>query len=814
MGKMELQALLFVLASCSIVKGQLDSWNTITYTAGGSTQPVTARIVRAPEVLNCPMDPNDPCTHTLNVSSMLTMTLYPYNSSETEQFAGGWRYASGYAAKVNADGSFAFQYDNAQPPAYEEFLWPVTGDGTKRSVLTVNNRMPGPTIVTRLGQILRVKVINSLLSESISIHWHGLHQNGTPWMDGVPLITQCPILPYSSFTYEFTLKEVGTHWYHSHSGATRTDGLFGAIVVTSPNEFDGTDVDPNMFEDLPGQHTMTVIDYQHEPSTHLFDVVNSGAGFNDPTQGSSVEYEGTTTDSGVGTASFPFLSGLINTAGWFFQPPNDANCTPVHNIPLTFFHVERGKAYRFRAIGTPDSYSFRLSVQGHKLRMLSTDGIPTKSTPEEVDFIIIHSAERYDFILNATATSQPDGYYWLTMETLETQDSLQEMRLGCFKGHRSYAIVKYNDATPLTTWPLNITYDPTVDRECYSTDSCVALNCPFRDYPSEKIRCVNVDAFQLRRPVGVPNNDVSSSVFLNFGFEPILGSAVNGRHFVFPPSPPVTQWDDLQVSGNTADICEYTQEANPPGRVCMHTYTSNTATVEMVFMNLFSPTTPVDFTESHIIHFHGHYFRVLHIGYGNCTSNFPNATCSHEDITCGYQDHLCNSEVSWTNGKLPDSVNISNRFAPLKDTVVVPAGAYVVVRYETNNPGWWFLHCHIELHQLGGMVIVVAEDIDQITNIPSSIPTCANFPPGVTEEQPSTGPLIVPTTDPYQPLSIIFIVATFILLVAVVVMVIICIASCTRQDGCLGWKVYRIAMEAKEPAVEVEMTTNVSATST
>ena len=59
------------------------------------------RIVRAPEVLNCPMDPNDPCTHTLNVSSMLTMTLYPYNSSETEQYAGGWRYASGYAAKDN-----------------------------------------------------------------------------------------------------------------------------------------------------------------------------------------------------------------------------------------------------------------------------------------------------------------------------------------------------------------------------------------------------------------------------------------------------------------------------------------------------------------------------------------------------------------------------------------------------------------------------------------------------------------------------------------------------------------------------------------
>ena len=59
MSKMRLLTLLFVLVSCSLVEGQLASWNTITYTAGASKQNVTARIVRAPEVLNCPMHPSN-----------------------------------------------------------------------------------------------------------------------------------------------------------------------------------------------------------------------------------------------------------------------------------------------------------------------------------------------------------------------------------------------------------------------------------------------------------------------------------------------------------------------------------------------------------------------------------------------------------------------------------------------------------------------------------------------------------------------------------------------------------------------------------
>lgn len=38
-------------------------------------------------------------------------------------------------------------------------------------------------------------------------------------------MTQCPIIPGETFTYKFKATELGTHWYHSHSGVQRTEGI-------------------------------------------------------------------------------------------------------------------------------------------------------------------------------------------------------------------------------------------------------------------------------------------------------------------------------------------------------------------------------------------------------------------------------------------------------------------------------------------------------------------------------------------------------------------------------------------------------------
>jgi FtsP/CotA-like multicopper oxidase with cupredoxin domain len=73
----------------------------------------------------------------------------------------------------------------------------------------VNNQFPGPVIEANWGDWIEVAVTNNIPDEGTSIHWHGLLQKETPYMDGVPGNTQCPIAPGKTFTYKF---QAGTLW--------------------------------------------------------------------------------------------------------------------------------------------------------------------------------------------------------------------------------------------------------------------------------------------------------------------------------------------------------------------------------------------------------------------------------------------------------------------------------------------------------------------------------------------------------------------------------------------------------------------------
>jgi FtsP/CotA-like multicopper oxidase with cupredoxin domain len=57
-------------------------------------------------------------------------------------------------------------------------------------------------------------------------------------MDGTYAITQCAIQPNTSFTYNFTLQQGGTYWWHAHWSTTYQDGLFGPLIIHGRDEPD------------------------------------------------------------------------------------------------------------------------------------------------------------------------------------------------------------------------------------------------------------------------------------------------------------------------------------------------------------------------------------------------------------------------------------------------------------------------------------------------------------------------------------------------------------------------------------------------
>lgn len=110
----------------------------------------------------------------------------------------------------------------------------ITADGFQRGILSINFQVPGPTLQVCKDDIVVVDVRNFAEGLSTSIHFHGMRQINTPFFDGVPFLTQCPIPYGSTFRYAFHARDEGTHFYHSHSGHQKIDGLFGKCFYQFP----------------------------------------------------------------------------------------------------------------------------------------------------------------------------------------------------------------------------------------------------------------------------------------------------------------------------------------------------------------------------------------------------------------------------------------------------------------------------------------------------------------------------------------------------------------------------------------------------
>jgi FtsP/CotA-like multicopper oxidase with cupredoxin domain len=91
-----------------------------------------------------------------------------------------------------------------------------------------NGSAPGPTMQANEGDRVRI-IVDNHLPESTSMHWHGF-EVPLP-MDGMPYVSQRPIPPGGRFIYEFTLRQNGTFFYHSHGAMQEMMGMMGLFIL-------------------------------------------------------------------------------------------------------------------------------------------------------------------------------------------------------------------------------------------------------------------------------------------------------------------------------------------------------------------------------------------------------------------------------------------------------------------------------------------------------------------------------------------------------------------------------------------------------
>ncbi|KAJ5793293.1 uncharacterized protein N7503_009271 [Penicillium pulvis] len=251
----------------------------------------------------------------------------------------------------------------------------VNPDGLhERKVVGVNGQWPLPVIEVDKGDRLIVNMYNGLGDKDTSIHWHGMFQNGTNNMDGPSMVTQCPVAPGSSITYNFTIPQNGTYWYHCHTDACYPDGYRQALIVHDNQSY---------FNDMyDEEYTVTVSDWYHELVEDI-----------------------------------PFIR-VENPTG--AEPVPDSflfnDTVSATNIP-----VEAGKTYLLRLINIGAFVAQYFYIEDHTFRIVEIDGVYVDE--QEADTLYIAVAQRYS-ILVTMKNSTDKNYPIVTVADSELLDTI------------------------------------------------------------------------------------------------------------------------------------------------------------------------------------------------------------------------------------------------------------------------------------------------------------------------------------------------------------------------------------------------------
>ncbi|KAL4218095.1 hypothetical protein ACF0H5_022831 [Mactra antiquata] len=542
-----------------------------------------------------------------------------------------------------------------------------------------------------------------MLSDGVAVHFHGIEMRGTPWMDGASYVTQCPIMPGQSFTYKFKPNRSGTYFYHSHLGMQMNMGLVAPFIVKETSS-------DNM--EQIGEHILVIQDY-HNVNTGDYFEMNERLGPFLP-DGTMLPFSPKI--DGYITSYAELTSTLINGRGRMYD---DSGIATTHT-PFPVFKVTFGSKLRFRVIVASFVLQYKLSIDNHKFQVVAMDGNDIE--PVTTDYVILHSGERADLIIEANQTI---GNYWIRVETLKTSG-----------GQPAFAILRYEDANEV---------DPTSElRNCSEINPCITVNCPFLS--TATLTCINIadlNNMDHSDTAPVPESaDRFKEFFLNVGFafneQGFVVGHINGTSLRLPTVSALTQ--PQEVSG----LCDESHDCGPEKLCsCNDPLTVNFGdTVQINFLNM------GNIAIHHPMHIHGYSFHVVKVGYGE-------PQIDNSDVDCHTNDQgssLCNNNTawrntSWTEGNIPD---LKIHKAIRKDTVTVPGHGYVVVRFKADNPGLWLMHCHLEVHNsILGIGILLNDSFSHVPPPPYGFPECRSFsanmePPRETTEAPTT---IVTTTD-------------------------------------------------------------------
>ncbi|XP_039118918.1 laccase-11-like [Dioscorea cayenensis subsp. rotundata] len=348
-------------------------------------------------------------------------------------------------------------------------------------------------------------------------------------------------------------------------------------------------------------------------------------------------------------------------------PPNMSDAHTINGKPGPLFpcsdkhtyalEVEWGKTYLLRIINAALNDELFFAIAGHSMTVVEIDAVYCK--PFTTEALLITPGQTTNVLVQA---NQSPGRYFMATRPFMDAPVLVDNKTAT-------AILQYK-GVPTTVLPLL----PKLPAPNDTT---------FADSYLDKLRSLNTAQF----PANVPLT-VDSHLFyvIGLGANPCatclngtrFTASLNNITFMMPkigllqahyfntkgvfrldfPDKPVTPFN---YTGAPLTANLGTSMGTRLSKVAFN------STVELVLQD-----TNLLTVESHPFHLHGYNFFVVGTGIGN-----------------------------FDPAKDPATYNLVD--PPERNTVGVPTGGWTAIRFRADNPGVWFLHCHLELHTTWGL---------------------------------------------------------------------------------------------------------------
>lgn len=519
----------------------------------------------------------------------------------------------------------------------------------------------------------------------------GIHQDTTPWSDGVPGVTQRHIQPGKSFVYEWDANQYGSYWYHAHQLGQLEDGLYGPLVIRPKKSR------ANPLSAIPGDvaaiakaakkpRQLLIGDWRKKTSTEIMKIEHE-ANMELPCydsilfngKGSTICWDEATIKGLITPQQQNTLNAAAAQNGGVAVNMTAKGCLPpvliakviapnatvypekipaenlsvckaskgeTEVISVTKIKGETEKWVAIDVISTSGLLSFTFSIDGLPVWVYAVDG--EYIVPQQVHALPLSNGDRYSILVKLSEA----GDYPIRVA------STQNTQLIAATSVLKYRVLE-NSAAPKTSgfapWirdnglPLNGTIMYTVAKG--------------KNFETKAMGAKADATYKLQMKIG---SNSASWALNNVGF-----AAATSDH-------------------GSEGVALFKQPGAPTD---LSINTKKGQWIDFIFITATKPTPP------HPIHKHGNKMFLLGSGVGA----FPWATVE-EAAAAGAPLNLVDP--------------------PRRDAVVTPQASpvnatWTAIRYQASQPGAWLMHCHIQSHLGGGMAMLINDGVDAWPKVPA-----------------------------------------------------------------------------------------------